>query len=189
GQVTLRPSDELPAHLRDSRPDVWDHHLVADTTRIRRELGYREVVSREEGLRRALDWYAAEPPEDPKRAGNLDYEAEDAALVTIRDRAGLAACGGRAHRAELDPLAVSARDARERARPRDRCRGGPGVERGARRSACRGTVRAGADRRAQRDAPRASLQRPFVRRDRGGHGSPQDEHRDVPRTSRGRIPQ
>ena len=89
GQVILRPSAELPAHLRDSRPDVWDHHLVADTTRIRRELGYREIVSREEGLHRALDWYAAEPPEDPKRAGNLDYQAEDAALVTIRDRAVL----------------------------------------------------------------------------------------------------
>lgn len=84
GEVVTRPSDELPAHLRDSRPDVWDHHLVADTSRIRRELGYREVVTREEGLRRALAWYAAEPPADPKTAGNLDYAAEDAALVTFR---------------------------------------------------------------------------------------------------------
>ena len=84
GQLVIRPSDELPPHLRDGRPDVWDHHLVADTTRIRRELGYREVVSREEGLRRALAWYAEEPAADPKTAANLDYEAEDAALVTIR---------------------------------------------------------------------------------------------------------
>jgi nucleoside-diphosphate-sugar epimerase len=84
GQLIARPSDDLPPHLRDSRPDVWDHHLVTDTTRIRRELGYREVVSREEGLRRALAWYAQEPPADPKKAGNLDYAAEDAALVTIR---------------------------------------------------------------------------------------------------------
>jgi hypothetical protein len=43
-----------------------------------------EVVSREEGLRRALAWYAQEPPAVPKKAGNLDYAAEDAALVTIR---------------------------------------------------------------------------------------------------------
>jgi nucleoside-diphosphate-sugar epimerase len=84
GQLVIRPSDELPQHLRDSRPDVWEHHLVADTSRIRRELGYREVISREEGLRRALAWYPEEPPADPKSAGNLDYEAEDAALVTIR---------------------------------------------------------------------------------------------------------
>ena len=84
GQLVIRPSDELPSHLRDSRPDVWDHHLVADTARIRRELGYREIVSREEGLRRSLAWYAQEPPADPKTAANLVYEAEDAALVTIR---------------------------------------------------------------------------------------------------------
>lgn len=84
GQLVIRPSEEMPAHLRDSRPDVCDQHLVADTTRIRRELGYQEVVSREEGLRRTLAWYAESPPEDPKAAGNLDYEAEDAALVTIQ---------------------------------------------------------------------------------------------------------
>jgi len=66
---------------------MWEHHLVADTSRIRRELGYREVVSREEGLRRTLAWYSDVPALDPKTAGNLDYEAEDAALVTIRDPA------------------------------------------------------------------------------------------------------
>ncbi len=87
GQLVIRPSDEMPAHLRDSRPDVWEHHLVADTTRIRRELGYQEVVSRDEGLRRTLAWYADAPPVDPKGAGNLDYEAEDAAVVTIRGSA------------------------------------------------------------------------------------------------------
>jgi len=89
GQLIARPSDELPPHLRDSRPDVWDHHLVSDTTRIRRELGYREVATREDGLRRALAWYAEVPPADPKAAGRLDYEAEDAALVTIRGAAVL----------------------------------------------------------------------------------------------------
>ncbi len=84
GQLVIRPLEEMPPHLRDDRPDIWDHHFVSDTSRIRRELGYREVVSREEGLRRALLWYAENPPDDPKAAGNLDYEAEDAALVTIR---------------------------------------------------------------------------------------------------------
>ncbi len=70
-----------------ARPDVWDHHLVGDTSRIRRELGYREVDTREEGLRRTLAWYAESPAPDPKTAANLDYEAEDAALVTIRGTA------------------------------------------------------------------------------------------------------
>jgi nucleoside-diphosphate-sugar epimerase len=84
GQLVIGRNDELPSHLREAQPDLWDHHLVADTSRIRRELGYREVISREDGLRRAIAWYAAEPPPDPKTAGNLDYDAEDAALVTIR---------------------------------------------------------------------------------------------------------
>ena len=87
GQLVIRPSGDLPAHLKDERPDMWEHHLVADTSRIRRELGYREMVSREEGLRRTLAWYSDVPALDPKTAGNLDYEAEDAALVTIRDPA------------------------------------------------------------------------------------------------------
>ena len=87
GQLVIRPSDEMPAHLRDERADQWEHHLVADTSRIRRELGYREVVSRDEGLRRMLAWYAEVPAPSPKTAGNLDYDAEDAALVTIRDPA------------------------------------------------------------------------------------------------------
>ena len=84
GQLVIRPSDEMPAHLKDERTDMWEHHLVADTSRIRRELGYREVVSRDEGLRRTLAWYADVPAPNPKTAGNLDYDAEDAALVTIR---------------------------------------------------------------------------------------------------------
>jgi len=89
GQLVIRPSDDLPSHLRDSRPDIWAHHLVSDTTRIRRELGYREVVSREEGLRQTLAWYLAEPPDDPKALAFIDYDAEDAALVTIRGAAVL----------------------------------------------------------------------------------------------------
>ncbi len=87
GQLVVWPSEELPSHLRDKRPGMWENHLVGDTSRIRRELGYREVVGREEGLRRMLAWYAETPAADPKTAGNLDYEAEDQALVTIRGAA------------------------------------------------------------------------------------------------------
>lgn len=55
GEVRAMPSDSLPASLRPP-PGDYDQHLVADTTRIRQELGYREVVSLEEGLRRAVEW-------------------------------------------------------------------------------------------------------------------------------------
>ena len=84
GELVVVPSEQLPAHLRDARPDFYAQHLVADTSRIREELGYAEVVSRTEALRRAIDWYASEPPADPATAAKLDYPAEDAALVTIR---------------------------------------------------------------------------------------------------------
>ncbi len=89
GEFVVAPSDDMPPHLRDSRPDVWEHHLVADTTRIRRELGYREGVGRAEGLARALAWYGEVPPPHPARAAAIDYAAEDAALVTIRGSAVL----------------------------------------------------------------------------------------------------
>jgi nucleoside-diphosphate-sugar epimerase len=89
GELVVAPSDQMPAALRDSRPDVWNHHLVADTSRIRQELGYREPVAREEGLARALAWYAQFPPGDPAAVANLDYPAEDAALVTISGSAVL----------------------------------------------------------------------------------------------------
>jgi nucleoside-diphosphate-sugar epimerase len=89
GELVVAPSEQMPARQRDPRPDVWDHHLVTTTSRIRRELGYRETVGREEGLARALAWYAESPPADPVAAANLDYAAEDAALVTIRGAAVL----------------------------------------------------------------------------------------------------
>ncbi len=89
GEFVVAPSAQLPTRLRDPRPDVWDHHLVSETSRIRRELGYREVVGREEGLARALAWYAESPLPDPPAAPDVDYAAEDEALVTIRGSAVL----------------------------------------------------------------------------------------------------
>jgi nucleoside-diphosphate-sugar epimerase len=89
GELVVAPSAQMPTRLRDGRPDVWDHHLVNDSTRIRRELGYRETVGREEGLARALAWYAEVPPADSVAAAGIDYAAEDEALVTIRGAAVL----------------------------------------------------------------------------------------------------
>jgi nucleoside-diphosphate-sugar epimerase len=89
GELIVAPSGQMPTRLRDGRPDVWDHHLVTDSSRIRRELGYQETVGREDGLARALAWYAEAPPADPVAAAGIDYAAEDDALVTIRGSAVL----------------------------------------------------------------------------------------------------
>jgi nucleoside-diphosphate-sugar epimerase len=46
--------DELPSALRE--PYDFSHDLVADTTRIRAELGYREVVETETAVAEAVAW-------------------------------------------------------------------------------------------------------------------------------------
>jgi hypothetical protein len=53
-------------------------HLVASSERIRTELGYRELLPREEAIRRTIEWERANPPAQP--LAQFDYEAEDAAL-------------------------------------------------------------------------------------------------------------
>ncbi len=53
-----------------------------DSSRIRHELGYREVVPLQEAVRRTVAWERANPPDiDPDR---FDYAAEDALLAQIR---------------------------------------------------------------------------------------------------------
>jgi len=75
GQVIIVPQDLLPAHLATGINT--DQHLVTDSSRIRRELGYHESVPRDKALGRAIAWERAHPPReiDPKQ---FDYVAEDA---------------------------------------------------------------------------------------------------------------
>ena len=70
-------SDKLPPHLRSPYEPRQD--LVMETSRLREELGFVELHSPEEGLRRTIAWERANPPlsGDP---GAAEYAAEDAAL-------------------------------------------------------------------------------------------------------------
>jgi len=54
GRVVPVPPEELPEDQRMAHD--FAHHLVVDSGRIRSELGYREVVAYEEGLRRTAEW-------------------------------------------------------------------------------------------------------------------------------------
>ena len=76
GVVAAVPSDLMPEG-DDVRQD-W----VVDTYRIRHELGYCEPVSREEGLRRTIEWERTNPPAniDPK---DFDYAAEDKIMTSL----------------------------------------------------------------------------------------------------------
>ncbi|MBZ5625648.1 MAG: NAD-dependent epimerase/dehydratase family protein [Acidobacteriia bacterium] len=54
GRVVPVPAAEVPDDQR--RPLDYRHHLAMDTGRIRTELGYAEVVPREEGIARTIAW-------------------------------------------------------------------------------------------------------------------------------------
>ena len=78
GHVVVIPSDRAPAHLK--MPGNLAQHWVPDTTRIRRELGYIEPISRAEALRRTIAWERANPPAQINPA-MFDYAAEDAVIA------------------------------------------------------------------------------------------------------------
>jgi nucleoside-diphosphate-sugar epimerase len=79
GEVIVLPDGRLPASLHPPAGD-YEQHLIADTSRIRRELGYIEPVPLDEALRRTIAWERASRSDGRPR---FDYAAEDAALAAL----------------------------------------------------------------------------------------------------------
>jgi nucleoside-diphosphate-sugar epimerase len=77
-EFELMPDDRLPAHLR--APGNTAQHWMADTTRIREELGFRETITREEAICRTVEWERANPPTG-FTPHQFDYPSEDEALT------------------------------------------------------------------------------------------------------------
>jgi nucleoside-diphosphate-sugar epimerase len=82
GEVVAVPRAQLPKHL-DWGLENTEQHLTVDTSRIRRELGYVESISREEAIQRTVEWESVNPPSGIYPAESFDYAAEDAALVSL----------------------------------------------------------------------------------------------------------
>ncbi|OGO53217.1 MAG: NAD-dependent dehydratase [Chloroflexi bacterium RBG_16_68_14] len=80
GEVRVVSDGRLPPQLRPPAGD-YQQHLVADTSRIRQELGYIEPVPRYEALRRTIEWERAHRPDWNPRL--FDYAAEDAVLAEL----------------------------------------------------------------------------------------------------------
>jgi nucleoside-diphosphate-sugar epimerase len=78
GEFVVLPKERTPEHL--IFPGNTAQHWEADSTRIREELRWRELVPAEEGIRRTVEWDRANPPATPLPY-RFDYEAEDAALA------------------------------------------------------------------------------------------------------------
>lgn len=79
GEFKVLPDDRVPAHLRS--PGNAAQHWVADTTRIREELGVRATVSHQEAIRRTVEWERTHPPAGFSPHA-FDYAAEDEASAT-----------------------------------------------------------------------------------------------------------
>lgn len=83
-EVVSVPINWLPA----TNPYAAPYHIVYDLSRIQADLGFRESLSLEDGMRRTAEWLVANPP-TPQTwglAGYLkddafDYAAEDAAIA------------------------------------------------------------------------------------------------------------
>lgn len=72
GKIVTVPKGRLPV------PFNTDQDLVTDSSRIRVELGYTEVVAPAEALRHTVYWERQHLPEQP-----LDYGAEDAVIAEL----------------------------------------------------------------------------------------------------------
>jgi nucleoside-diphosphate-sugar epimerase len=80
GELIALPEERLPGHLKQDYD--WRQDIAADTTRIRTELGYTELIAPEEALRRTIAWERANPGETDLQ--EFDYAAEDAALAEAK---------------------------------------------------------------------------------------------------------
>ena len=78
GKFVVLPKERVPKHL--SLPVNASQHLVADSERIRKELGYEEPVPIDEAIQRTIAWEEHHPPGGPT-FHRFDYAAEDEALV------------------------------------------------------------------------------------------------------------
>jgi nucleoside-diphosphate-sugar epimerase len=80
GEFVVLPHDRTPKHLL--WPGNTAQHLVASSDRIRKKLGYREVLPREEAIRRTIEWERANLPAQP--LAQFLYDAEDEALSQFK---------------------------------------------------------------------------------------------------------
>jgi len=74
GEFRVVPDDRMPPHLQ--QPGNAAQHWVADTSRLRDELGYRDPVARDDAIARTIAWERANPPAGPTPHA-FDYAAED----------------------------------------------------------------------------------------------------------------
>jgi nucleoside-diphosphate-sugar epimerase len=84
GKIMIVGKEHLPAEWK--LPVNTEQDWFVDTTRIREELGYSEIISSVEALRRTINWERTHPPQEPpffSASGLLEYADEDAILESL----------------------------------------------------------------------------------------------------------
>jgi nucleoside-diphosphate-sugar epimerase len=81
GEVLVAPDAEIGG---GKAAVDFRQHLTIDSSRIRRELGYAEVVAEDEALRRIVAWLLANPPSDDRTEAEYEHEA---AILSARRQA------------------------------------------------------------------------------------------------------
>jgi nucleoside-diphosphate-sugar epimerase len=77
GDFLVLPRERMPQHL--VFPGNAAQHWEVDSSRIRNELGYREPVAIDEGIRRTIEWERANQPGEVS-FHPFDYASEDAVI-------------------------------------------------------------------------------------------------------------
>ena len=54
GNIVTVDDKDLPDSIK--LPHDWNYEMATDTNKIRKELGYREIVDETEALRRTIEW-------------------------------------------------------------------------------------------------------------------------------------
>lgn len=84
GKILILPKEKMPTEWKlmlNTKQD-W----LVKSSRIRNELGYQEIVTRDEALKITIEWERNHPPEKPGEFAIpwlLDYETEDEIITKI----------------------------------------------------------------------------------------------------------
>lgn len=89
GEIICLP-DAVASPVRPFRLHATSHHRVMDLSKIKNQLGYKDLLAPEEALVKTVHWYLAHPPErggeiEQRMQDPFDYAAEDQLVAIFKE--------------------------------------------------------------------------------------------------------
>ncbi|MDJ0634092.1 MAG: NAD-dependent epimerase/dehydratase family protein [Xenococcaceae cyanobacterium MO_188.B29] len=84
GEIVIIPKTQMPASW-EFKANL-NQHWITDSSRLRTELDYTEIVDRDEAFRKTISWERKHPPEEfseVEKSKLLDYTTEDKVLASL----------------------------------------------------------------------------------------------------------